>query len=73
MLFRSLGHIAIDSAKLDAAFPRRGSALSSVVSDISLANNIDVRSLGPHEAHRIKHGYPPTPRIDGLGDIANTK
>jgi hypothetical protein len=44
-------------------------AVSSAVNDISLCNVINVRPLDRHEAHRIKHGYPPTPRINGLTDI----
>jgi len=71
MSLKSLGRVSIDAGELGGIFPQRMSALSSVVSDISLANNITVHSLGPHEAHRIKHGYPPTPRITVLGDIAS--
>jgi hypothetical protein len=71
MSLKSLGRVSIDAGELGGIFPQRMSALSSVVSDISLANNITVHSLGPHEAHRIKHGYPPTPRINVLGDIAS--
>jgi hypothetical protein len=41
------------------------------VNDISLANSITVHPIGPHEAHRIKHGYPPTPRINALADVAD--
>ena len=67
---KSLGRVAIDAAKLEAVSPKRGSPASAVVSDISLANNMNIRGVGPHEAHRIKQGHPPTPRINALADIA---
>jgi len=71
MQLRSLGRVLIDAHKLDHFFSRRTTAVSCAVGDISLANNINVRPIGPHEAHRIKHGYPPTPRINALADIAD--
>ena len=70
MQFEPIGRVTIDPAKLERAFPRRGSAISAVVSDITLANSLSVRGVGPHEAHRVRHGYPPTPRIDGLARLA---
>jgi len=70
MQLRSLGCISIDADKLAQVFPKRMSGTSCAVSDISLANNMSVHGLGPHEAHRIKHGYPPTPRINALAEIA---
>jgi hypothetical protein len=71
MSLKSLGCVSIDPAKLASSFPRHGSAVNSAVNDISLCNNISVRPLDRHEAHRIKHGYPPTPRIDGLAEVAD--
>jgi hypothetical protein len=71
MQLKSLGCVSIEPARLAKIFPQRGSAVNSAVNDISLCNNITVRPLGPHEAHRVKHGYPPAPRINGLGDIAD--
>lgn len=65
------GSVSIDAVKLDHFFPNRGSATYSVVNDISLCNAITVRSLGPHEVHRMKHGYPATRRINALAEIAN--
>jgi len=47
--------------------------VSSAVNDIALCNKINVRPLDRHEAHRIKHGSPPTPRINGLADIAGAE
>jgi hypothetical protein len=70
MSLKSLGCVPIDPARLAGFFPQRGLAVSSAVNDISLCNVINVRPLDRHEAHRIKHGYPPTPRINGLTDIA---
>lgn len=70
MQLKSIGRVPIDLAKLDRLFPKRMSPVSSVVGGISLANNIDVRPLSPHEAHRVKHDYPPTPRISALADVA---
>ena len=69
MQLKSLGRVPIDLAKLSSCFPKRMSPFSCAVSDISIANNIDLRSLGPHEAHRIKHGYPPTPQINALSEV----
>ena len=73
MSLKSLGCVSIDHARLAGFFPRRGSAVNSAVNDISLCNNINVRPLDRHEAHRIKHGYPPTPRINVLADIAGVE
>ena len=70
MQLKSLGCISIDPDKLAHIFPMRMSATSCAVNDISLANSMSVHGLGPHEAHRIKHGYPPTPRINALAEIA---
>jgi hypothetical protein len=70
MSLNPCGRVSIDVAKLDHFFPNRGSATNSVVKDISLCNAITVRSLGPHEVHRIKHGYPATLRINALQEIA---
>jgi hypothetical protein len=70
MQLKTVGHVAIDAAKLEHAFPQRVSPVNSAASDISIANALTVRGLGPHEAHRIKHGYPPTPRINALAEIA---
>jgi hypothetical protein len=69
MQLKPLGRVAIDAAKLAAVFPDPGPVVSAVVSDISLANNINIRALDAHETHRVKHGYPPTPRIDALGEV----
>ena len=71
MQFKSVGRVSIDPAKLSQLFPQRMSPVSCVVSDISIANSIYVRNLWPHEAHRVKHGYPPTPRIHALTDVAD--
>jgi hypothetical protein len=70
---KPLGFVSIDGDKLSGTFPRRMSAMGCVVSDISLSNNISVHELGPHETHRVKHGYPPTPRINALAEIANVE
>jgi hypothetical protein len=67
---KSLGCMSIDLDKLYSTFPKRMSPMSCVVSDISIANNMRVRGLDAHESHRIKHGYPPTPRINALAEIA---
>lgn len=69
MRFDSVGCVPIDSGKLDRAFPRRGSATSCVVSDISIANNIRVRGLDAHEAQRVRLGRAPAP-IATLSEIA---
>ena len=69
MQLKSLGCVSIDAAKLGHFFPERMSATSCAVSDISLANYMGVERLGIHEEHLIKHGYPPTPRINALADI----
>jgi hypothetical protein len=71
MQFKSLGRVSIDPAKLSQLFPQRMSPVSCVVSDITIANSIDVRGISVHEAHRVKHGYPPTPRIHALMDVAD--
>jgi len=34
-----------------------------------LANALAVHPIGPHEVHRIKHGYPPTPWINALPEV----
>jgi hypothetical protein len=70
MQLKPLGRVAIDAAKLAAVFPDPGPVVSTVVGDISLANNINIRALDAHETHRVRHGYPPTPRIDALGEVA---
>jgi hypothetical protein len=70
MQFKSIGRVSIDAAKLSQSFPKRITPLTFVVNDISIANDIAVRDVGVHEAHRIKHGYPPTPRISALTAIA---
>jgi hypothetical protein len=70
---KSVGRVSIDPAKLATAFPRRGSPMNSAVNDISLGNNINLRPPDRHEAHRIKHGYPPTPRINGLAEITGVQ
>jgi hypothetical protein len=67
---KSLGCMSIDPDKLHSTFPKRMSPMGCVVSDISIANNIRVRGLDAHESHRIKHGYPPTSRINALAEIA---
>jgi hypothetical protein len=69
MQMTPLGPVAIDPARLERLFPQRGSAVSCTVADISLANNLNPRDLGPHEAHRVKHGYPPTPKIEALAEV----
>ncbi len=61
-----LGQVSIDPARLAAAFPKHMSPVSCAVSDISLSNNLSVRGLGPHEAHRVKRGHPLTPTIEAL-------
>jgi hypothetical protein len=73
MSLKSVGCVSLDPVRLAEFFPRRGTAVSSVMNDISLCNNINVRPLDRHEAHRIKHGYPPTPRINDLADIADVE
>jgi hypothetical protein len=73
LALKSIGSMSIDGNKLSIAFPKRMSPMSCVVSDISLANCIGVHGLEPHEAHRIKHGYPPTPRINALAEIAGVE
>jgi hypothetical protein len=73
MALNSVGSVSIDPASLTAFFPQRGSAMYSAVNDISLCNNINVRPLDRHEAHRIKYGYPPTPRINGLAEISGVE
>jgi hypothetical protein len=70
LALKLIGSISIDCDKLSLAFPKRMSPVSCVVSDISLSNNLSVHGLGVHESHRIKHGYPPTPRINALSEIA---
>lgn len=69
MQLKSLGRVLIDPGKLHHFFPGCTTSVSSAVNDISLSNNMGVRPLGADETHRIKHGYPPTPRIYALGDI----
>ncbi len=69
MQIKSLGRIDIDPAKLSQCFPKRIAPLSCVVGDVSMSNVMTVAPLGVHEAHRVKHGYPPTPRINALADI----
>ena len=72
MRMKPVGRIAIDSEKLDHIFPKRMSPQSCAVSDISLANHLFVRNpLGVPEAYRVKHGLPPLPRIEVLGEIMN--
>lgn len=73
MSLKSLGRVSIDPARLEAFFPRRGSAMYSAVNDISLGNKINVRPLDRHEEHRVKHGYPPTRRINVLAEIADVE
>jgi hypothetical protein len=73
MALKSLGRVPVDPARLAERFPRRGSAVSSAVNDISLCNNLTVRPLDLHEAHRVKHAYPPTPRIELLADLAGAE
>jgi len=73
MQVKSLGRVDIDAAKLSRCFSKRMSPISSVVSDISIANNVNVRALGAHEAHRVRHGYPATPRINALADITDSQ
>ena len=70
MELRRLGTVPFDAAKFDRLFPERASPVSRAVDDVSLANQITVHDVGPHEEYRIKHGYPPTPCIDGLSQIA---
>jgi len=70
MSLKSLGRVSIDFNRLAAAFPKRLSAMSCVVSDISIANNMSVRPLDISQSHRIKDGYPPRPRISALAEIA---
>jgi hypothetical protein len=69
----SVGSVSIDDNKFASAFPNRMSAISCVVSDISLANSISVRPLGAHEDHRVKHGYLSAPRISALTEIAGAE
>jgi hypothetical protein len=33
-------------------------------------HNISAHQLSSHEDYRIKHGYPPAPRINALAEIA---
>ncbi len=70
MQMKSLGRIDVDPARLSQCFPKRLSPLSCVVGDISVSNVMTVAPLGVHEAHRVKHGYPGTPRISALVDIS---
>jgi hypothetical protein len=69
MEMERLGPVALDAAKLDAIFGRRPPDAWAAVNDVSIANRLNVRDLDVHEAHRIKHGYPPTPRIEALGEV----
>jgi hypothetical protein len=69
MQLKSLGRVLIDPGKLHHFFPGCTTSVSSAVNDISLSNNMGVRPLGADETHRIKHCYPPTPRIYALEDI----
>jgi hypothetical protein len=72
MQMKPAGRVAIDSAKLDHIFPKRMSPRSCAVSDISLANSLSVYNPGGiPEAYRVKHGLPPLPRIEVLGEIMN--
>ena len=71
MQLRSLGRVSIDAHKLDNFFPRCTTAVSSAVSDISLANHMTLHPIGPDEAHRIKLGYRHRPRINCLADIVD--
>ena len=70
MQFKTVGRVSLDPARLAQFFPQRAAPLHCVVSDISISNHISVRGLGVHEARRVKHGYPPTPRIGGLTEVA---
>ena len=70
MQLKSVGCISIDADKLAQISAKRISGTYCAVNDISLSNNMSVRGLGPHEAQRIKRGYPPTPRINTLAEIA---
>jgi hypothetical protein len=69
----SLGCVAIDPTKFSHRFPKLGSPLSYVVGDISIANNLNVRGLGLHEAYRIKRGYMPTSQIEALSDVTSPR
>jgi hypothetical protein len=73
LALKSLGGVSIDDDKFTSAFPKRMSAMSCVVSDISLANSISVRPRGSHDDHRIGLGYPPAPRINALAEIAGVE
>ena len=69
MELQRLGAVQVDAAKFDRLFPERASPVRRAVIDVSLANQITVHDVGPHEEHRVSQGYAPTPRISGLSDI----
>jgi len=69
MELQRLGAVQFDAAKFDRLFPERASPVRRAVIDVSLANQITVHDVGPHEEHRVSRGYAPTPRINGLSDI----
>jgi len=70
MELRRLGAVPFNVANFDRLFPERTSPVSRAVADISLANQITIQDVGPHEEYRIRHGYSPTPSISGLSEIA---
>ncbi len=70
MEMQRLGTVPFDTATFERLFPQRVSPVSRAVADISLANQITVYDVGPNEEYRVSHGYSPTPRIDGLSDVA---
>ena len=70
MELRRLCAVPLEAAKFDRLFPERASPVRRAVIDISLANQITVYDVGPHEEYRISHGYSPTPRINELSEIS---
>ena len=67
---KPLGRVAVDATKLGQAFPHLLSPLSCAVSDISLANSLDVRPLVLDKFAQVRWGRPPSaPRIEALKDV----
>ena len=69
MRMAKLGAIEVDPAKLDRAFPARSSPRSAAISDITIANRMNIFDPTAHDEHRMKSGHAPTPRIESLVEI----
>lgn len=72
MQVQPVGRLPIDFDKVSRAFPKRLSPRSSVVSDISIANQLTVRRLDPDKSYAVRRGHPPRPRIAVLAEILST-